>query len=269
VELRGEFGATLSDMIDSISARANFESKLVQVVSTTSERNLVLPLERAPIRFAVLMQSGRVSNTWKIEVNRLGDTYIFCRDNLQGQKVSLHCSGKQHIAFDPSIGQLPNSPKSRFMNQWQEPEFEDHAIPTFALLFPRWGVGLGRTGISTSEELWKKNELYVIGHKTEMTVVTFYIVDSNRNMVHHGPKSVIQLCKLPLRPGKTLHVFAERQAEGNLLELMRDTVFPHAGAVFAEGGAESGSYCMCATGVLGNGKTNYMVTFSVDYKAPR
>ena len=212
------------------------------------------------------MKDGSASNTWGGVVENTGDAYIYCRDNMKGQKISLHKSGKQHISFDESVTKLLHFSGSRFMNQWKEPKFEDHAIPTFCLLFPSWGVRLTPKQVSDAESIWKKNELFIIGHEKEMTVVSFYIVDENREMVYRGERSVIHLCKSPLRTGKTLHVFAERQAEGDLAALIQEKAFPHAGAFFDNQNLQSGSYCMSVTGE--RGETRYMVTFPVDYTRP-
>lgn len=250
-------------LIEGISNNADFSSELIQVISV-SENNI--PLERSPVRFAVLLKGGSVSNAWGVVVENTGDAYIYCRDNMKGQKISLHHSGRQHIAFDKSVTRLPNFSGSRFMNQWREPEFDNQAIPTFCLLFPRWGVRLTPNQITESETIWKKNELFIIEHETEMTVVAFYIVDESREMVYRGPRSVIHLCKLPLRPGKTLHAFAERQPEGNLATLIREKAFPHIGGALGNQSLEGGSYCLAVTGE--RGETRYMVTFSVDYTPP-
>ena len=259
-------GVKIFRLIERLSSEADFSSNLVKVYSVSSEKDYDLPRTRAPVRFAVLMKDGGVSNSWGVSVRDTGDAYIFCRDSMRGQKVSLHCSGKQHVSFDESVTKLPNFSGSRFMNQWREPEFEDHAIPTFAILFPNWGTRLGDAVVSASETKWKKNELFIVGHETEVTAVSFYIVDEHRRMVYRGDRSVIRLCKLPLRLGKTLHVFAERQLEGDLVPLIREKAFPSAAASFAAQGAHSGLYRMCVTGE--RGETRWMVPFSVDYKSP-
>ena len=160
-----------------MSEKTDFSSDRIQAISVT---DVALPLERSPVRFAVLMKNGFVSNSWRIFIEKPGDAYIVCRDSFNGQKISLHCSGKQHIAFDKSVTKLPNFSGSRFMNQWREPKFDNHAISTFDLFFPNWGIGLTPKQISESESKWKKNELFIIGHEKDMTVISFYIVDKNR-----------------------------------------------------------------------------------------
>ena len=58
------------------------------------------PKRTSPIHFAVQMKNGLTSNAWGVRVENTGDAYIYCRDSMKGQKVSLHASGKQHISFD-------------------------------------------------------------------------------------------------------------------------------------------------------------------------
>ena len=256
-------------LIRAITKQANFSSDLIQVILASSEKDLKLPLERTPARFAVLKKDGSVSNTWGVNIENSGDAYIYCRDNMKGQKISLHRSGKQHISFDESVTKLPHFSGSRFMNQWQEPEFEDNAVPTFCLLFPNWGIELTRKQVTDAESKWKKNELFIIGHEKEMTVVSFYVVDEGRKMVYRGDRSVISLCRVPLKPGKILHVFAERQREGDLRALIEEKAFPHAGAFLSNQKLQKGSYCLAVTGQRGEHReTHYMVTFSVDYTPP-
>ena len=68
---------------------------------TLLKRNgLELPLRTYPIRFAVKRRGGFTSNSWGVRVERKGDAYIYCRDSMKDQKVSLHASGKQHISFN-------------------------------------------------------------------------------------------------------------------------------------------------------------------------
>ena len=59
---------------------------------------LALPLRTECIRFAVERRNGLTSNAWGVRVEKTGDAYIYCRDTLKDQKVSLHASGKQHIS---------------------------------------------------------------------------------------------------------------------------------------------------------------------------
>ena len=88
---------------------------------STSERAQV-PTKINPIRFAILYRDGRTSNAWGVKVQNTGDGYIYCRDNMKGQKVSLYASGKQHISIDPKSPSAVNLTENQFMNQWHEPD---------------------------------------------------------------------------------------------------------------------------------------------------
>jgi hypothetical protein len=91
---------------------------------------LQLPLRTTRIRFAVMRKHGFTSNSWGVVVNRKGDAYIYCRDDLKDQKVSLHASGKQHISFNENTPSMRFYAGDRFMNRWREPQHTQKAIPT-------------------------------------------------------------------------------------------------------------------------------------------
>ena len=243
---------------------ADFSSHTMQVVSASKEEDLELPIEHSPVNFAILMEDGTVSNTWGINVEDTGDAYIYCRDNLRGQKISLHRSGKQHIAFDSSITRLPHFAGDRYLSKWDEPKFEDQAIASVCLLFPTWGVRLGVEEVRHSHAKWRKNELFIIGHREDMTVVSFYIVDEGRTMKYRGSNSHISLCRLSLKPGKILHAFAWTEPEGNLRALIEEKALGQAASTLASQNAEEGSYCMSVG--RERGKTHYLVTFPVSYR---
>ncbi len=103
---------------------------------------LTLPLRTQPIRFAVEWKNGLTSNAWGVYVEKTGDAYISCRDNIRAHKVSLHASGRQHISFPKNAPGLVSSTGDRFMNQWWEPQYTQKAVATFHLLFPPWGLRL-------------------------------------------------------------------------------------------------------------------------------
>ena len=57
-----------------------------------TKEGLELPLRTKQIRFAVQWKNGLTSNAWAVCVENTGDAYIYCRDNIKEQKVSLHDS---------------------------------------------------------------------------------------------------------------------------------------------------------------------------------
>ncbi len=147
-------------------------------ISFQTSRNLTLPCRQSPIRFAVQQRNGLTSNAWGVRVENTGDAYIYCRDSLKGQKISLHKSGKQHISFDESLSSKMNM-TSRFMNQWREPHYEKEAVATLKLLFPpAWSIGLSEEQRAKAKSVWAKNDILIHGHDELMTVVSFVIVDN-------------------------------------------------------------------------------------------
>lgn len=140
------------------------------------------PLRTGPIRFAVLRRGGITSNSWGVRVERPGDVYIYCRDGMNDQKVSLHASGKQHISFNPSGPIVKSHASGRFMNQWREPKHTIKAVPTLRLLFPYWGLELTEAQRGESRRIWEKNNVLTPGHDEMVTVVSFVIVDDGKRL---------------------------------------------------------------------------------------
>ncbi len=165
-----------------------------------------MPITKNPIRFAVLYRNGRTSNAWGVKVKDAGDAYIYCRDNMPGQKVSLHASGKQHISIDPTTQSTANITHKEFMSQWHEPE---EGIATFKLIFPPWGIQLSDEQTKDYGSKWKKNDIYVEGHHEFLTVVSFYILNEKANFHKKGEFPGFLLCELPLKAGKKLGITAE------------------------------------------------------------
>ena len=140
-------------------------------------KNLELPLTQGPVNFSVARSDGKFSNRWGVEVGGKGDACVYCRDNPDAEKVSLHASGLQHISIRSEVAKSVGA-KSRFATLWSEPEFDTEAIATFSLLYPPWGVGLESADISKQGET---DELLIVGHREKVVVVAFFIVDAGRN----------------------------------------------------------------------------------------
>ena len=189
-----------------------------------TRHGLTLPSRESPIRFAVQQGNGLTSNAWGVHVENTGDAYVYCRDNLKGQTISLHRSGKQHISLDESfVSQMGYS--DRFMNQWREPHYTQETIATFRLLFPTWGVGLSEEQRRTAKSAWNKNDLLIYGHDELMTVVSFVIADEGITIrKKKGSYAMCLIGILPLRPGKMLWVIAGWQPEGNLKTIVEEAL---------------------------------------------
>ena len=181
-----------------------------------TRNNLKLPKKTSPINFAVQRKHGLTSNAWGVRVKETGDAYIYCRDHMKDQKVSLHASGKQHITFDESASGTKYI-QGRFMNQWREPQHNGKAIPTFRLLFPAWGLSLNDEQRDKFRSKWNKNHVLIKGDDSLVTVVSFVILDEDKILrKEEGSPPSYPMGILKLRPGKMLYVIAGYEPEGNL-----------------------------------------------------
>ena len=180
---------------------------------------LELPLRNAPIRFAVQKRNGITSNSWGIGSGSKGDVYIYCRDGLKGQKVSLHASGRQHISFSLDAPSMKSYAGDRFMNRWEEPQYTKKAVPTLRLLFPPWGLGRNAEQRETVQAVWDKNDILIPGHDEMVTVVSFVITDDGKSIrKEKGSPPSAPFGVLRMRPGKYLAVIAGYEPEGDLRE---------------------------------------------------
>ena len=223
-----------------------------------------LPCRQSPLRFAVQMENGLTSNAWGVRVEETGDAYIYCRDNMKEQKVSLHRSGKQHIAFNKP---LPSAPmESRFMNQWREPEGSP-VVPTFTLFFPRWGVGLNAEQRDTHKSTWAKNDIFIRGDEACLTVVSFVILDAAQTVPEMPSRVPIGV--LSLGSEKTLWVIAGREPERNLKAMVEAALATIAAAWKVDDRQFLGVDMMCLTGYLSlSENSHFMVAVPVTYTPP-
>ena len=238
-----------------------FDTDSMQIVSVSRKsNNLELPLTRGPVNFSVMRSDGKFSNRWGVDIGGQGDAYVYCRDNPNGEKVSLHVSGRQHISIRSEVAKNAGV-ESRFGNVWNEPEFDTSAIATFTLVFPPWGVGLD---LADRLKKIKKDELLIVGHNELLVVVAFFIVESGRKM--QGKVPHIVLARLPLNEGKTLHVIAWKEPQGDLIDRIR-SVFPQASQTLARIGVDDGEYTLCVQGYR-QPNSAYMVVVPVQYASP-
>ena len=181
-------------------------------------RGLQLPLRDSPIKFAVTMPDGCTSNAWRVWTERR-EAYVCCRDDWKQIKISLHRSGKQHIAFRQETG-LKMTPDSRFWNQWREPPQQNPAIPSFQLVFPPWGVRLTGADREKTQKKWADNQILLKGDDERMVVVSFVILDKPKRLKYEGENPQILIGELPFGDGKTLFVVAGKVPEENLREIV-------------------------------------------------
>ena len=167
-------------------SQIDFDTDSMQVVSMTRKSTpLELPLTHGPINFSVARTDGKLSNRWGVYVGAKGDAYVYCRDNPNAEKVSLHASGRRHISIRSDVAKSVGA-ESRFANVWSEPEFDAKPAAAFSLLFPPWGVGLGPDDFS---KRITKDELLIVGHREKVVVVGFFIVDATKNLQGQRPST--------------------------------------------------------------------------------
>ena len=184
---------------------------------------VTLPLRESPIRFGVLRKNGLSSNAWGVWSELSGDIYVACRDHMKDLKISLHQSGKQHIAFTSESG-LQMTEGSRFWDQWWEPQFHNGSkvVPSFNLLFPSWGLSLTQAMRGANPKVWNKNQILVEASESPVaTVVSLVITDDDMEMRFNtiGESRSFPIGILAARAGKKLWVIAQQGPEGNMKEL--------------------------------------------------
>ena len=187
-----------------------------------ARHGLDLPLRKGPVRFAVNMPNGLTSHVWGVRTEKKGDAYIFCRETMKAIKVSLHASGRQHIAFTTESKQ-DMAPGSRYWNKWSEPPQRRPPVPSVKILFPSWATTLGEKHRNAARKKWDTNQILIEGDDELMTTVLFFVVDEGHELNQTGLPSRT-LAVLPVRKGKELHVIACREREGHLKARANDWI---------------------------------------------
>ena len=219
-----------------------------------------LPIEKNPIRFAILYRNWCTSNAWGVRVERKGDAYIYCRDNLQAQHVSLHASGKQHITIDPNSPSAGDLSEKLFTNQWQEP---DEGIPTFRLVFPSWGTQLNAEQQNRFKSKWKKNDIYIEGHHEFLTIVAFYIVREQVKLQKKGTFPGFVLGELPLACERKLVITAEWEPERDFQSVIKRALKRVPLIENLPNDERGEGLVMCMTGTNSSTNSVFMVNFPV------
>lgn len=140
--------------------------------------DLTLPLRTNPTRFAVMRRDGMSSNAWGVYVENKGEVYIACRDHMKPQKISLHKSGKRHIAFPPDFEPTKGN---RFLDEWWDPQClnDSEMVPTFNLFFPSWALCLTQE-IRNANPIWDTNQIYIeAAESPRATIVSFCITEAD------------------------------------------------------------------------------------------
>lgn len=183
------------------------------------EDDLELPLRESPTRFAVLRQDGISSNAWGVYVKG-SETYIACRDHMKDRKISLHGSGKRHVALHSGFETRTGN---RFLDEWWDPQSNDgtEIVPTFNLFFPSWALCLTEQ-IRKSNAIWETNQIYIeAAESPTATIVSFCVTDANLTVRFKsgGDSPSFPLAVFPSGHGKKLWVVARQIPERNMRDL--------------------------------------------------
>lgn len=225
-----------------------------------------IPIRTSPLRFAVLYRNYTTSNAWGVRIEKGGDAYIYCRDSMAEQAVSLHASGKQHIRYKPTKVTTKETTlaTNKFANQWWEPP---GGIATFRLIFPWWGVHLTGEQLKRRRNIWNKNQVLIEGHHRFLTVVSFFILDNDTPFTTKVGAPGFILGELSLDNHRRLVVVANWQPDQGFRELMDRTVsgivIPNTVLEEVDTTHADEPWGMCITGTSGHPNSVYMVTFPV------
>ena len=173
--------------------------------------NRTLPIRYGPVRFAVVGNGGRRSNSWKIWPEKNGEIYVAIRETNPGFKVSLHKSGKQHIKM-----------ASEYWGQWREPDiYAGPMVATSAkLVFPTWGMREDDKLSEQEREAWKGNEIeFDAPAEGKLLAVAVVVRAQGQALKQEGGKS--ETLALWRRPdGKEAHLVVSEEAERNFKEIV-------------------------------------------------
>ena len=180
-----------------------------------------LPLLTSPVRFAVMIKKGGCSRPWGLKVEKDGDVYIYPRDiGSGGVKVSLHKSGRQHIAFTEESGHLM-PPRSRFWKVWREPPQQPLMMPSLKLLFPRWSAYLGTKDFEAAQKTWDRNHVLIEGEPDDDSVISVCLFITSKGKTMRLPEiPAAELAVLPVGEEKELHVVLCREHRPNSRRVM-------------------------------------------------
>lgn len=176
-----------------------------------------IPLQQNSIRFSVLRRNGLSSNSWRVWVGKPGDVYIACRDHLGGLKISLHRSGKCHIASN----QKEVIDGDRYLGKWDRPITEEiRGLRPFQLLFPTKALCVNQEARDENKALWAKNEVYIEAPESPFgTTVSFVIVEDTIKTMNAEAALSYPLAIMPAWPGTNLWVVVSHLYEGKMLEV--------------------------------------------------
>ena len=250
---------SIARFLGRVSTMVDVSSDTVQAVSLSYKKDFELPLREGKVLdVAVLKPDNTFSNLWEASLSKKGDVYIYCRDNLSGQEVSLHASGRCHVSHDHE------RVKNRYIARWKASQ-DGPVVPAFNLIFPTWGVGLSSEQIARRVLQKKRHEhqLVIAGQERKMVVVSFCIVDSDKQLSTFTLPT-LHLATLSLNERRQLLVVAHKEPEKDFRDRMLRSInsVPVPEVVDSK---EHGELCLCVVGKVRE-NTAYMTTFPVTVK---
>lgn len=178
-----------------------------------------LPLRDGPLRFALMNSDGASSESWLVRVTNRGDVYIICREADLDIKVSLHESGEQKVTYRATWQDTSEYHDWR----WREHRHyrDNRARPSFALMFPNYGLCLDEEWRRDHPNTWLSRHLLVQApHPPLAMLVAFVVTDEDVDIPEHVGYAV--LAELRTRPGKKVCVVAGHTPEDRISSMLQD-----------------------------------------------
>ncbi len=187
----------------------------------------VLPLGGRKVRVAVGTPRGPSSNCWGVSTHRRGDVYLFCRDNFQEVKASLHASGRWRFGLTADAVKerpdLVSSGSDRVWEKWERPVvFGDKPIVAFRIMIPPAGLYLSAAQRSD----WKPAVFSEPPEDTNMMTVLSVCVIPKISDFDFGSLAGGRLAILQLDGSLDVHVVAthHKDTTSTILEAARKTL---------------------------------------------
>ena len=173
-------------MLDDAS-RGKAVPKLTVTLNPDAVSETKLPLSGDSLNFAIMRKDGTSSNAWGVKVNKNnGEAFVYCRDNMQETKASLHKSGHHRYGireekYDDLVKSgLIEPGHDRTWMRWLEPPTSGPDLrPSFCIYFPSWGIALTEDDRETrrhdwdARQIWDSNQIWIAGVDSPFMLVVF------------------------------------------------------------------------------------------------
>jgi hypothetical protein len=207
---------------------------------TVAMRMGLLPIRRAPVRFAIGSQNGLSSNAWRLWSGKGGDIYVACRDNFKEAKVSLHASGRWRMGFTTEAikknEQLAPDGSNRAWDVWDKPpESLPGLITALHLVFPTSELAVRPEMRSPAH--WK-NVFFIEAaplNTGKLVLVTLFVTTGDPDLQPRSAEPSIRLACLDLGRGKCAQLVASAAPEANIPKIIADCVAQSCAKAEAQG----------------------------------